>query len=200
MILYFLPFAKSAMRSPVANRVADFFNRTRCPTLNVFFFDLLFDDFVLTPSFSFTFFRTFSYSDLLIPSDFRRLEWPLPCLPAITSSAIFEIDSLDDFFLLLVFLVDDDEPFFFFNPKCLAIPFACPSAILFRNEFDLSLFASDFVSIKPFSVKIAGILVCRNTAKFAFLRPRLRQPVALTTSLLIARCTLPALELELNVL
>src|SRR5690625_605573 len=200
MILYFLPFAKSAMRSPVANRVADFFKVTRCPTLNVFFFDLLFVDFVLTPSFSFTFFRTFSYSDLLIPSDFRRLEWPLPCLPAITSSAIFEMDLLDDFFSLLFFLVVDDEPFFFFKPKCFAIPFACPSAILFKNEFNLSLSASLLVSIKPFSVKIAGILVCRNTAKFAFLRPRLRQPVDLITSLLIERCIRPDLELELNVL
>src|SRR5699024_10380974 len=122
MILYFLPFAKSAMRSPVANRVADFFNRTRCPTLNVFFFDLLFDDFVLTPSFSFTFFRTFSYSDLLIPSELRRLEWPLPCLPAITSSAIFDMDLLDDFFLLLFFLVL--FPFSLFNNLtfCDAVP------------------------------------------------------------------------------
>src|SRR5699024_9686058 len=32
--------------------------------------------------------RTFSYSDLLIPNDFRLLSCPLPCLPAITSSAI----------------------------------------------------------------------------------------------------------------
>src|SRR5699024_4969618 len=200
MILYFLPFAKSAMRSPVANRVADFFNVTRCPTLSdLFFFDLVL--FGLTPSFSFTFFRTFSYSDLLIPSDFRRLECPAPCLPAITSSAIFEMDLLDDFFLLLFFLdFDDDEPFFFFKPKCLAILFACPFAILLRKEFDLSLFASDFVSMNPFSVRIASILVCRNTAKFAFFRPRLRQPVALTTSRLIERCIFPALELELNVL
>src|SRR5699024_5350919 len=112
----------------------------------------------------------------------------------------FEIDLLDDFFLLLFFLDVDDEPFFFFKPKSLAISFVCPSAILLRKEFDLSLFASDFVSIKPFSVRITGILVCPNTAKFAFFRPRLRQPVALTTSRLIERCIFPALELELNVL
>src|SRR5690625_4001247 len=106
------------------------------------------------------------------------------------------MDLLDDFFSLLFFLVVDDEPFFFFKPKCFAIPFACPSAILFKNEFDLSLLASLLVSMNPFSVKIAGILVCRNTAKFAFLRPRLRQPVAFITSLLIDRCTRPAFELE----
>src|SRR5699024_9673373 len=35
--------------------------------------------------------RTFSYPDLLIPNDFRLLSCPLPCLPAITSSAICEI-------------------------------------------------------------------------------------------------------------
>src|SRR5699024_4447637 len=101
---------------------------------------------------------------------------------------------LDDLFFFL------DEPFFFFKPKYRAIPFTWPSAILLRNEFDLSLSASFLVSIKPFSVNTAGILVCRNTAKFAFFRPRLRQPVALITSLLIDRCILPALELELNVL
>src|SRR5699024_11858852 len=114
MILYFLSFAKSAMRSPVANRVADFFNVTRCPTLSdLFFFDLVL--FGLTPSFSFTFFRTFSYSDLLIPSDFRRLECPAPCLLAITSFAIFEMYLLDDFFLFIFFLVFYyDDLFFFF--------------------------------------------------------------------------------------
>src|SRR5699024_423640 len=154
-----------------------------------------------TPFLLFTFFRSCSYSDLLIPSDFLLLECPAPCLPAITSSVIFEMDLLDDFFLLLFFLeVDDDEPFFFFKPKCLAIPFACPSAILLRKEFDLSLFASDFVSMNPFSVRIASILVCRNSATFAFFRLRLRQPFALTTSRLIDRCIFPALELELNVL
>src|SRR5699024_12756256 len=116
MILYFLSFAKSAMRSPVANRVADFFNVTRCPTLSdLFFFDLVL--FGLTPSFSFTFFRTFSYSDLLIPSDFRRLECPAPCLLAIILYSIFVIDLLVVFFLLLFFFyVDDyDYSFFFFK-------------------------------------------------------------------------------------
>src|SRR5690625_5362598 len=93
------------------------------------------------------------------------------------------MDLLDDFFLLLFFLdVVDDEPFFFFKPKCFAIPFACPSAILLRKEFDLSLSASVFVSIKPFSVRIAGILVCRNTAKLALFLPLFLQPVALIIS------------------
>src|SRR5699024_12599636 len=77
-------------------------------------------------------------------------------------------------------------PLFFLNPRCLAIPFTCPFAILFRNEFDLSLSASLLVSIKPFSVNTAGILDCRNTAKFAFFLPRFLQPVAETTALLIS--------------
>src|SRR5690625_3059156 len=106
------------------------------------------------------------------------------------------MDLLDDFFLLLVFLVDDDEPFFFFNPKCLAIPFACPSAILLRKEFDLSLSASVFVSIKPFSVRIAGILVCRNTAKLALFLPLFLQPVALIISALIQDWIFPDLVFE----
>src|SRR5699024_6610671 len=105
----------------------------------------------------------------------------IPCLLAIPHNV--------SPFLTVYVLLDDflDEPFLFFNPKYRAIPFTCPSAILFRNASDLSLSASDFVSINPFSVNTAGILVCRNTAKLAFLRPRLRQPVDLTTSRLIER-------------
>src|SRR5690625_4089268 len=103
------------------------------------------------------------------------------------------MDLLDDFFLLLFFLdVVDDDPFFFFKPKCFAIPFACPSALLFNSEFVLILLLPLLVSINSFSVIIAGFLVCGTTAKYAFFRPRLRSPVAFISSLLIDRCTRPA--------
>src|SRR5690625_2146233 len=77
----------------------------------MFAFFLFFDDFLLfAPKRLFTSSRSFSYSLLLIPSDFLRASCPDPCLPAITSSAIFEIDFA---LFLLEFLLHDFLPIFF---------------------------------------------------------------------------------------
>src|SRR5690606_39836988 len=46
---------------------------------------------VLPPSLVFTSARTFSYSDLEIPRDLRLTSCPVPCLPAMTSSAICDM-------------------------------------------------------------------------------------------------------------
>src|SRR5690625_2812658 len=81
------------------------------PSAVMFAFFLFFDDFLLfVPSCLFTSSRTFSYSFLLIPKDFLRASCPDACLPAITSSAIFEIDFP---LFLLEFLPDDFPPIFF---------------------------------------------------------------------------------------
>src|SRR5699024_4884185 len=67
--------------------------------------------------------RTLSYCDLLIPRDLRLLACPLPCFPAITSSAILEI-ALDGFLPgldgLEGLLLDEQRPPFL--PRYLRIP------------------------------------------------------------------------------
>src|SRR5699024_4385484 len=87
----------------------------------VFDLDGLEDD--LPPVRLLTSLRTLSYCDWLIPRDLRLLACPLPCFPAITSSAILEIDldglvaGLDG---LEGLLLDEELPPFL--PRYLRIP------------------------------------------------------------------------------
>src|SRR5690606_22830367 len=63
-----------------------------------------------------------------------------------------------------------------FLPRNFKIPSACSRPTFLTQEESFILAASDLVSIKPFSVRTAGIAVSRNTWKFARFLPRSFRP------------------------
>src|SRR5699024_1747402 len=76
------------------------------------------------PNRLFTSARTFSYSAFEIPNDLRLVSLPLPCFPAITPSAIFEIDLPEGLGVLEEFTLPLLEPMSFANCEILTPHFA----------------------------------------------------------------------------